>query len=237
MLNSLCMSQQRSLNHICTVVAVNDNGFTKTFGSFRGTRDIGISNDRHIRRTKSLVCATSVFATAGIASPFFAPNVEYLASLSIMPSTRSKSPSAYRKSCDLCKKPRDVLVRCRIDDTLQWHFICTGTCWKRVSGGVVDGTEDKPNYVYGGMWKNKHAGVSAAKKPKTKNPVINDWSETQPDYIQNDKVKHEGKVWTCRRSHNTNDKSAPTLSYRFWKEATSVTSGDEKSEENPPADT
>ncbi|KAL8695189.1 MAG: hypothetical protein Q9224_003436 [Gallowayella concinna] len=145
-----------------------------------------------------------------------------------MSSRRSKSPSAYRKSCDLCKKPRDVLIRCRIDDTLQWHFICTGQCWKEVSGGVVDGSEDRPHYVYGGMWKNKHAGVSA-KKPKKKNPAaIKDWSETRSDYIQHDKVIHKGKVWICRRSHNTNEKNAPGLSYRFWKEATFSTSAAEE---------
>lgn len=67
-----------------------------------------------------------------------------------MASKRSSSPSAYRKPCSICEKPRDVLVRCRIDDTMQWNFVCPGSCWREVSGGVVDGTEDKPNYVYGG---------------------------------------------------------------------------------------
>ena len=44
-----------------------------------------------------------------------------------------------------------------------WHFVCPGSCWRRVSGGVVDGdlAEGRRGYRYGGMWKNRHAGVSA----------------------------------------------------------------------------
>lgn len=80
---------------------------------------------------------------------------------------RSKSPSAYRKPCDLCHTPNDVLVRCQIDQTCSWHFVCTKKCWKHVSGGIEDGDLNHPYYRYGGMWKNKHAGVSA-KKPKPK---------------------------------------------------------------------
>lgn len=112
-----------------------------------------------------------------------------------------KPAEAYRKNCTLCNKPRDVLVRCQIDEktvidpvapvsqsestsdsedqpnsdskqptttppTLKpgaWHFVCPGSCWKRVSGGVIDGDlkEGREGYRYGGMWKNKHAGVSA----------------------------------------------------------------------------
>lgn len=81
------------------------------------------------------------------------------------PSKRSTSPSAFRKNCDLCHEPNDVLVRCQTDDTSTWHFLCPKQCWKAVSGGVVDGSLDHPHYKYGGMWKNKHALVSA-KKPK-----------------------------------------------------------------------
>ena len=83
----------------------------------------------------------------------------------IKPPKRSGSPSAFRKHCDLCHEPYDVLVRCQIDGTGQWHFICPKRCWKSVSGGVIDGSSDHPFYKYGGMWKNKHALVSA-KKPK-----------------------------------------------------------------------
>lgn len=94
-----------------------------------------------------------------------------------------KSPDSYRKPCTLCHKPRDVLVRCQIDESITipssnsnndqpappplkpgaWHFVCPGSCWKRVSGGVIDGdlAEGREGYRYGGMWKNKHAGVSA----------------------------------------------------------------------------
>lgn len=89
-----------------------------------------------------------------------------------------KPPSSYRKPCTLCHTPRDVLVRCQIDESIAvdggdttpaltkpgaWHFVCPGSCWKRVSGGVIDGDlkEGREGYRYGGMWKNKHAGVSA----------------------------------------------------------------------------
>lgn len=92
-----------------------------------------------------------------------------------------KPPESYRKPCTLCHKPRDVLVRCQIDESITidpvanedntppalkpgaWHFVCPGSCWKRVSGGVIDGDlkEGREGYRYGGMWKNKHAGVSA----------------------------------------------------------------------------
>ena len=37
-----------------------------------------------------------------------------------------------------------------------------------MSGGMVDGDRHHPNYRYGGMWKNKHAGVSAKIKGKAK---------------------------------------------------------------------
>ncbi|KAK3696299.1 hypothetical protein LTR37_018035 [Vermiconidia calcicola] len=77
------------------------------------------------------------------------------------------SKESYSKPCTLCSQPRDVLVRCQIDETGQWHFVCPGKCWKRVSGGVVDGDQAVEHrfYRYGGMWKNKHEAVSA-KKPK-----------------------------------------------------------------------
>ncbi|CAC9892480.1 hypothetical protein D6D02_09168 [Aureobasidium pullulans] len=74
------------------------------------------------------------------------------------------------KNCTLCSTPRDVLVRCQIDESAKWHFVCPGACWKSVSGGVEDarGLNDQyPHYRYGGMWKNRNAdGPISAKKPK-----------------------------------------------------------------------
>ena len=130
---------------------------------------------------------------------------------------RSKSPSAYRKPCDLCHAPNDVLVRCSIDNTPVWYFVCTKNCWKKVSGGVIDGTPDHPYYKYGGMWKNKHAGVSA-KKPKPKKGVaVRDW-QCYKSYIFNDKVIYEEEVWSCRRSHTSSEEAVPGTGYGFWKE-------------------
>jgi len=54
----------------------------------------------------------------------------------------------------MCSKARDVLVRCQIDETQKWHFVCPGVCWKSVSGGIEDakGVQDEyPHYRYGGM--------------------------------------------------------------------------------------
>ncbi|KAK3674874.1 hypothetical protein LTR78_005218 [Recurvomyces mirabilis] len=75
----------------------------------------------------------------------------------------------HRKACTLCSTLQDVLVRCQIDESGKWHFVCPGSCWKQVSGGVIDGdkTDEHKFYRYGGMWKNKHDAVSA-KKPKKK---------------------------------------------------------------------
>jgi hypothetical protein len=56
------------------------------------------------------------------------------------------------KPCDLCKRDRDLLVRCQIDETEAWRMVC-GRCWREVSGGVVDGDAAHPHYRYGGLWK------------------------------------------------------------------------------------
>ena len=131
---------------------------------------------------------------------------------------RSKSLADHRKSCDLCHTPNDVLVRCTIDDTSAWHFICTKSCWQKVSGGVVDGSPNHPSYRYGGMWKNKHAGVSA-KKPKSKQrTAFRDWQDCS-SYVSNDKVNYEERVWSCRRSHTSSEDKVPGKDYSLWKEA------------------
>lgn len=83
---------------------------------------------------------------------------------------------------------------------------------------MVDGTEDKSHYVYGGMWKNKHAGVSAKKPKKKDHTPLKDWSKARSEYITNDRVKHEGRLWICRRSHITTDQYSPGIGYRYWKE-------------------
>ena len=130
---------------------------------------------------------------------------------------RSKSPLSYRKLCDLCHTPNNVLVRCRIDDTLDWHFVCTKKCWKIVSGGEIDGP-DKPYYVYGGMWKNKHAGISA-KKPKRKKRVqARDWEGSGTKYVTNDRVSYGEKLWICRKHHHSSETTSPDVGHTFWKE-------------------
>jgi hypothetical protein len=65
-------------------------------------------------------------------------------------------PTAGQKSCNLCSKSVDLLIRCTIDETQTWNMVC-GRCWKNVSGGVVDGDDQHPFYRYGGLWKNRRA--------------------------------------------------------------------------------
>lgn len=83
---------------------------------------------------------------------------------------RKPSPplATYRKPCTLCSTRADVLVRCQTDASGAWYFVCPGSCWKQVSGGIIDGDKAHPHYRYGGMWKNKHAGVSAKMKGNRK---------------------------------------------------------------------
>ncbi|KAL0036255.1 hypothetical protein WJX79_010383 [Trebouxia sp. C0005] len=55
-------------------------------------------------------------------------------------------PDEYgQKQCSLCDQLKDLLIRCQIDKTEKWHMVC-GKCWKKVSGGVVDGDDDHPDY-------------------------------------------------------------------------------------------
>lgn len=59
-----------------------------------------------------------------------------------------------QKSCDLCSKGANLLVRCQIDETKAWKMVC-GKCWNGVSGGVPDGDAAHPHYRYGGLWKKR----------------------------------------------------------------------------------
>ena len=91
-----------------------------------------------------------------------------------------------------------------------------------MSGGQIDGP-DMPFYQYGGMWKNKHAGISA-KKPKRnkKHPtevfLARQWSPAEVHYTTNDKVIDDGTLWICRRSHLSEEAKKPCLGYTYWKE-------------------
>ena len=38
-----------------------------------------------------------------------------------------------------------VLHRCQIDKSETWHMVC-GKCWRTVSGGIVDGDDQHPDY-------------------------------------------------------------------------------------------
>ncbi|KAF8853207.1 hypothetical protein BDZ45DRAFT_563221, partial [Acephala macrosclerotiorum] len=85
------------------------------------------------------------------------------------PQKQDPEPSPHSKQCSLCHRRRDVLIRCQIDETRKWHFVCTGKCWQQVSGGKADGDAEHRDYKYGEMWKNKHEYVSAKIKGKAKN--------------------------------------------------------------------
>lgn len=132
----------------------------------------------------------------------------------------SRDPEDHRKPCTVCSTPRDVLLRCQIDESAQWHFVCPGKCWKQVSGGVVDGDAEHPHYRYGGMWKNKAAGVSAKRPKKTKKgkEVVRDWDGRDCKYTVNDLVAWNGFVWSCRKSHYSREEAVPEKEIGLWKE-------------------
>jgi len=63
-------------------------------------------------------------------------------------------PTSGSKACDECSKLVNELIRCQTDVSKKWRMVC-GKCWKKVSGGVVDGDANHPHYRYGGLWKNR----------------------------------------------------------------------------------
>jgi ZPR1 zinc finger protein len=66
-------------------------------------------------------------------------------------------PDAGKKSCDLCSKHVNLLIRCLHEEgQVDWSMVC-GKCWHQVSGGVPDGDANHPHYRYGGLWKNRRA--------------------------------------------------------------------------------
>ena len=153
--------------------------------------------------------------------------------------TTAATCSSYSKSCTLCTTPRDVLVRCQIDATEKWHFVCPGKCWKDVSGGVIDGDGYHKHYRYGGTWKNKHEAVSGKKKKRMKAVTVDSVKDWQPPpeeidaadkdaeklaarYIQNDKVRWQDQLWICRRSHFSSWEKQPSKGWTYWKEAEEV---------------
>ena len=66
---------------------------------------------------------------------------------------RTNGEAKQLKSCDICGHDSDLLIRCQIDASGDWKFVCGKRCWKSVSGGVTDGDADHPHYRYGGLWK------------------------------------------------------------------------------------
>lgn len=152
----------------------------------------------------------------------------------------SDDPLAHRKPCTLCSAPRDVLIRCQIDDTGAWHLVCPGACWRSVSGGVEDGDAAHPHYRYGGAWKNRWADVTAKKPKKAKvrqreSRPPGKWSVQHQKYTFNDRVAFQDKVWLCRKSHRPRDGEEPPNAYHLWKEddfsEQEVEKGDDGSEE------
>ncbi|OJD34633.1 uncharacterized protein BKCO1_2100094 [Diplodia corticola] len=140
------------------------------------------------------------------------------------------APSSHSKPCSHCGVLRDVLVRCQIDESRAWVFICPGKCWRQLSGGRVDGDAGHPNYRYGGMWKNKHDAVSAKKRTKTqaeRQPQgwrSSDNGNAAPDgaadkkYTRNDRVTWDGRVWACRKTHFAREASTPDREVGLWKD-------------------
>ncbi len=52
------------------------------------------------------------------------------------------------KECFKCSVQKDILYRCRYDETINWTFLC-GECLKKIKIIYQD------TYQYGGTWKSK----------------------------------------------------------------------------------
>ncbi len=187
----------------------------------------------------TLIVSTAAYEEFRSSSSFMDPSASVPSPTA---SKRELSPTAFRKPCTLCHTPRNVLVRCQIDETGAWHFVCTGKCWKCVSGGTIDAAGHKsehPFYRYGGMWKNKHENVSAKKKSRKKSKsrdaekenagvdlggegTQRDW-KASVEYTRYDRVNSCGNVleWVCRRNHRSEEWNRPASKrgHRYWKEA------------------
>jgi hypothetical protein len=86
----------------------------------------------------------------------------------------ARADDSGKKPCDGCDKRVDLLIRCRVDESKRWKMLCGGKCWKDASGGVPDGDADHPNYLYGGLWKNRRAArhVSTAVPDLSDKPAV-----------------------------------------------------------------
>lgn len=94
-------------------------------------------------------------------------NGSKLCVLSLIIMTKKDKTLSHDKPCTLCATPRSVLVRCQIDETGKWHFVCPGKCWHSVSGGVEDARgheKEHPHYRYGGMVRQQFLCTAVADK-------------------------------------------------------------------------
>ena len=65
---------------------------------------------------------------------------------------RAAPADASFRPCHLCAGAHSLLIRCCVDASPAWRFVC-GRCWVKVSGGVPDGDAAHPHYRYGGEWR------------------------------------------------------------------------------------
>ena len=52
------------------------------------------------------------------------------------------------KECHFCKTPKDILYRCKYNNSKEWIFLC-GKCLNQIKSDYRD------TYKYGGTWKSK----------------------------------------------------------------------------------
>lgn len=144
-------------------------------------------------------------------------------------------PPPGTKPCTLCHHPRNVLVRCQIDASHTWHFLCPGTCWKRASGGVIDGDGGDGHewYRYGGMWKNRVEMSSAKRKKGAKNEREKGeregekiegeevgerkWSPKDESFAKDERVLWKRRMYVCRKGHASCERRAPDVAPSLWK--------------------
>jgi len=157
--------------------------------------------------TSSTAAAPDSTPTGGAEAPSStsADNIEAQTTIDAATSTSTTAAGdPGSKKCTMCQKPRNVLIRCQIDDTGKWHFLCPGKCWRSVSDdGTVDGGKNAHNlsrkvghtgyYKYGGTWKNKHQMVSGKIKGKAKRENQVPTTRAQPDGDVPEELKKKEK--------------------------------------------
>lgn len=153
-----CNAKRRSTNKKDNSETKDDNNAVNTVPSSRREQVINsiISDDEDNNSISSSSSLNERKTAKALARKEHKKAIKQMKAERKLKRSGQADPSQYRKPCDVCTKNVDLLIRCTVDETLQYKMVC-GNCWKDVSGGVVDGDVKHPYYNYGGLWKNRYA--------------------------------------------------------------------------------